>query len=395
MEAKKKKIIIVFPHLPWSFPCDFIKQTTLELAKKARVIVYNALDFPTLKNLICDKERRREWLSLFKEKNLSYFPSLAIIPFQRFKWIERLNISINRFLFRLFYFLKFGFEKPIFWTFCYPLEGWKNYLGWQKLLVYDRPDQISSLDTEDNREIEKADQEFLKMTDVVFSNSPYALKYIKKYNKKSFIVCWGCNLNLFSARKLKTPSVMKGIARPILGFSGGINHRLDFQILYTLAKKRGDWSFVLVGGFFSQDVIQFKIANVKGWLRKLEKLPNVYLLGQKKKEEMPAFIANFDVCLIPYNVSSEFVRGGNPTKLYEYLAMGKPVVSTAISAVEQFSPTVRIAKDVVGFNKAIEESLEEAKNKKEIKKRKAIASRNAWEKKVEEMWDKLNMNTRD
>lgn len=390
-----KEIIIVFPHLPWDFPCDFIKQTTLELAKKARVVVYNSLDFPTLKNLIFDKERRKKWLSLFGEKDLACFSPLAIIPFQRFKRIERLNFSINRLFFRLFYFLKFGFKKPIFWTFCYPLEGWKDYLGWEKLLVYDRPDQISSLDTEENQKIEKLDKEFLKMVDIVFSNSPYALKYIKKYNKRSFLVPWGCNLNLFSTRNLTAPAAMKGIARPILGFVGGINHRLDFQILYSLAKRRKDWNFVLVGGLFSQDVAQFKIANVEKWLRKLGELPNVYLLGQKKKEHMPNFIANFDVCLIPYNTSSEFVRGGNPTKLYEYLAMGKPVVSTAIAAIEQYSPTVRIAKNVVDFNKAIEESLKKTKNKKEIKQRKAIALRNTWERRVREMWNKLGMDIGD
>ncbi len=386
-----KEVVVVFPHLPWDFPCDFIKQTTLELAKKTTVIVYNSLDFLSLKNLIFDKSRRKEWASLFKEKGLIYFPSLAIIPLQRFSWIRSLNISINRLFFRLFYLLKFGFKKPIFWFFCYPSEELKGYFGWEKILVYDRVDQISSLDIRDNQKIERRDKEFLKIADIVFTNSPYALKYIKNYNESSFLVPCGCDLSLFSIRKSKIISAMRKISRPILGFVGGIDHRLNFQILYSLIKKRKDWSFVFIGDAFINDSSQFKITCLSYWLERIKGLNNVHFLGRKPKDKIPNFIAGLDVCLIPYDISQEFVKGCNPMKLYEYLVMGKAVVSTPIEAIRKYSPIIKIANNAVGFEREIEKFLKESHNKRKEEKRKKIALRNSWEKKIEKMWEKVSI----
>jgi len=76
-------------------------------------------------------------------------------------------------------------------------------------------------------------------------------------------------------------------------------------------------------------------------------------------------------------------------KLYEYLAMGKPVVSTPIQAVKQYSPVVKIAGNAVGFEKAIEKFLKEGYNKKKEGKRKKIALENSWEEKVKKMWQQL------
>ncbi|GAG07285.1 unnamed protein product, partial [marine sediment metagenome] len=135
---------------------------------------------------------------------------------------------------------------------------------------------------------------------------------------------------------------------------------------------------------------QFKATDLFLWLERLQKLPNTYFLGRKPKERLPHFLFLFNVCLIPYDVSLEFVQGCNPMKLYEYLALGKPVVSTPIEAVKVFSPIVKIANNVVGFEKAIREFLKKEYNKKEEKKRKKIAQENSWEKKVERMWQAVS-----
>jgi len=385
-----KETIVVLSHLPWDFPCDYIKQTSLELAKKAKVVIFNPLDFPTLKNLLINKKKREEWLSFFKEKKITYFPSLGIFPFRRFKVIEKLNIWLNLALFRLFYLLKFGFKKPIFWAFSYQLTEIKNYFSWGRLLVYDRVDQIASLDPEADKTMKQEDQQLLKVADYVFTNSSYALKYIKKYNKVSFLVPCGYDVDLFLKEKISKPREIKRIKKPILGLMGSLDHRLNFKLLFSLAKKRKDWNFVFVGGQFSDDQAQFRVTNLYHWLRKLEKLPNVYFLGHlPKKQQLVNFVANFDVCLIPYDISLEFVKGSNPMKLYEYLAMGKPVVSAPIQAVKQYSPVVKIAGNAVGFEKAIEKFLKEGYNKKKEGKRKKIALENSWEEKVKKMWQQL------
>ena len=105
---------------------------------------------------------------------------------------------------------------------------------------------------------------------------------------------------------------------------------------------------------------------------------NVYLCGWVDYAELPKYIHSFDVCIIPY-VINEFTKGIYPLKLHEYLAAGKPIVSTPLPEIEQFLELVRIGKDRSEFEHAITESLKE-KNKEIRRQRISIARENTWEK---------------
>lgn len=377
-----KEVIVLLSHLPWDFPTDYIKQTSLQLAKKAKVVIFSPLDFPTIRQVIAGEEKA----STPKKRGIIHFHSFGFFPFQRFRFIKKSNIFLNLFLFRFYYLLKFGRQKPIFWAFSHRLAPIENYFRWGKFLVYDRVDQVASLDPKANEAMRREDRNLLRTADYVFTNSPYALKYIKRHNKASFLVPCGCTVKLFLEKKTTQPREIKNIKKPIIGLVGSIDHRLDFKILYPLAKKRKDWSFVFIGSAFSQELAQFKIAGLGQSIKKLKELSNVYFLGQKPKQKMPDFIASFDVCLIPYDLSQEFVKGCNPMKLYEYLAMGKPVVSTPIEAVEFYEPVVKIAEDARGFDEVIAKILRNKDNQKEILLRKKIALENSWEEKAKQMW---------
>jgi len=383
-----RETVVVFSHLPWNFPCDYVKQTCLELAKRAKVILFNPqVPFSFWKFLLNRKAREKYYSFLGREKTLriyKFFP-LGILPLQRFKIIEKTNIIFGLLFFKIFYLFHFGLQKPILWTFSSELKDLIPKK--RKILIYDRVDQIASLDPEDNKRMKEQDHSLLEIADYIFVNSPYAFRYVKKYNQASFLVPCGCAVNLFSGHKIIKPREIKKNKRPIIGLIGSLDHRLDFEIIYPLAQKRKDWDFVFIGTPLSNDLAQFKLINLKSWLNKLKKLHNIYFLGKKPKEKIPNFIANFDVCLIPYKTSLEFVKGCNPMKLYEYLAMSKPVVSTPIEAVKQCSPTVKIANDASGFEKAIEKFLRTQDNKDEIEKRKMIASENSWEEKAQKMWE--------
>ncbi len=383
-----KEVVVVLSHLPWNFPTDYIKQTSLELAKRAKVVIFPPLDFPTLRQIIFASDIREAWLCLFKQKEITYFPTLAFIPFRRIDLINRLNVYFNLALFYLFYKIKLGGQKPIFWAFSYRMARIANFLKGRGLLIYDRVDQAGSLDPKDVRARKQEDRQLLRAADYVFVNSPYSLRYVKKYNKVSFLVPCGCAINLFKKKKINIPREIKRIKKPIIGMIGSLDHRLDFEILYSLAKKRKEWSFILVGSPFSEEFEQFKISDLKLWLKKLKKLPNFYLLGQKPKEQLANFIAGFDIGLIPYDLSQEFVKGCNPMKLYEYLAVGKPVVSVPIDSVKRYSPTVKIASNTKGFEKAIEAFLKKSYNRKEAGKREKIALKNSWEEKVKKIWQR-------
>jgi UDP-galactopyranose mutase len=116
------------------------------------------------------------------------------------------------------------------------------------------------------------------------------------------------------------PADQEELSRPRLGFFGVIDERFDVDLLDRIAGMRPDWSFVMVG-----PVVKIDPAD-------LPKRPNIHYLGGKKYEQLPAYLSGWDVALMPFamNESTQFI---SPTKTPEYLAGGKPVVSTPIKDV--------------------------------------------------------------
>jgi UDP-galactopyranose mutase len=116
------------------------------------------------------------------------------------------------------------------------------------------------------------------------------------------------------------PSDQRPIARPRLGFAGVIDERMDIELVARVAHLRPDWQLVLLG-----PVVKISPAD-------LPVSPNIHYLGPKKYEELPTYIAGWDVAILPFarNDSTRFI---SPTKTPEYLAAGKPVVSTSIRDV--------------------------------------------------------------
>ncbi|HEX7087743.1 MAG TPA: glycosyltransferase family 1 protein [Vicinamibacterales bacterium] len=146
---------------------------------------------------------------------------------------------------------------------------------------------------------------------------------------------------------LPEPADQQRIPRPRLGYCGVIDERMDLELIDGLAARRPDWQIVLVGPTAKIDPAQ------------LRRRPNVHLPGQRAYAELPAYLGGWDVALLPFahNDATRFI---SPTKTPEYLAAGRPVVSTSIRDV--VSPygelgLVRIADTVDAFTAAVEVAL--------------------------------------
>ena len=142
------------------------------------------------------------------------------------------------------------------------------------------------------------------------------------------------------------------LPHPRLGFYGVIDERFDIELLDQVAELRPDWSFVMVGPVV-------KIAP-----EDLPHRPNIHYLGSKTYAQLPAYLAGWDVALMPFamNESTQFI---SPTKTPEYLAGGKPVVSTPVKDVVRHYGQldgVQIAADAASFVAACEKALELAKD---------------------------------
>ena len=139
--------------------------------------------------------------------------------------------------------------------------------------------------------------------------------------------------------------LQKDIAHPRMGYCGVIDERIDIDLIAGMAQARPDWQIVMVGPVAKIDPAS------------LPRLPNIHWLGQQGYDDLPAFISGWDVCLLPFalNESTRFI---SPTKTLEYMACGRPSVSTAIrDVVEPYGHVVDIRSDAAGFVEACDALL--------------------------------------
>jgi glycosyltransferase involved in cell wall biosynthesis len=158
--------------------------------------------------------------------------------------------------------------------------------------------------------------------------------------------CFGCGVDVAHyarARDTATevPPELAALPRPVLGYFGVIDERIDYALLERLAHAFPEGSIAMVGPFAKVDP------------ETLPSAPNLHWLGQRDYAQLPALVKGFDVCLMPFalNDATRFI---NPTKTLEYMAAGKPIVSTAVPDVlRQFVPIVEVSNDHDGFVDAV------------------------------------------
>lgn len=168
---------------------------------------------------------------------------------------------------------------------------------------------------------------------------------------ESFFVGNGVDFEHFNKRK-EPPEVIQKIKRPIIGYAGTIDY-IDTSLLSLIAEKYKDFSIVLIGpeirGTFIVNFIEKK------------KYSNIYYLGKIDYEDLPGFVQNFDVAIIPFR-KDEISKSLNPNKLYEYLAAGLPVVTMDYSAkFRELNNVIYVARDREEFVEMIRKALRDEK----------------------------------
>lgn len=159
---------------------------------------------------------------------------------------------------------------------------------------------------------------------------------------------------------------------PILGYSGIANTtRIDCDLLDALLKKRPHWQYVFVGPADS------------AFTKKYAQYENVHILPLVPYHSLPDYIRYFDVAMVPFAIN-EHTRGNDLLKLHDYLAMGKPIVSTPIGGATDLKKVIRIAQGPSGFINEVESALA-GNSSEEISRRKNVALRNSWHKRIDEV----------
>jgi UDP-galactopyranose mutase len=175
------------------------------------------------------------------------------------------------------------------------------------------------------------------------------------------------------------PADQKDIPHPRIGFCGVIDERTDIELLGKIAELRPDWHFVMVGPVVKIDESD------------LPRRENIYYLGGKNYNDLPAYIGGWDVAMMPFalNDSTRFI---SPTKTPEYLAAGRPVVSTAIRDVVRpygEKGLVHIASSAEGFVNAIETAMKEDVDSRRAKAAEHLSTM-SWDKTQKAMSDLID-----
>jgi len=211
-----------------------------------------------------------------------------------------------------------------------------------------------------------------KKADIIFTVSNSLAKKLGQNRKDVYRISNGVNLELFQPRGYQVPPEMALLPRPIIGYVGALQERVNISILETIARKTPQSSLVLIGPLVSPN--HFK---------NLEAYSNIHFLGEKPYEKIPGYLHFCDVCILPHT-RNDFTMSMNPLKLYEYLAMGKPVVTTDIPGLEEFGSLIKRASSGDRFIQLINESV--AKSENGLPERcKEFVSHRSWDKKVDTM----------
>lgn len=372
--------IVCISTIDWDFVWQGHQEIMSTLARQGHRVLFienTGVRNVTLQDLPRLKARLLNWRKGVKGirkvmDNLYVYAPLAL-PFP----YSRLACLINKHLMRwtLWRWTKaMRFDNPIVWTWLPTALAQELIRDLNaQLVIYYCADNFEATAAE-SRSIREPENALLRKADLVFAHSKALFDRCKPFTDQVHLFPYGFNREIFHRPCGSPPVDLVDIKRPILGFVGGVRQIMDFDLVEKVALAHPDKSLVFVGPL-QTDVSQ------------LARLPNVHFLGQKRYEEVPAYIKYFDLCLIPY-ILTDFTRSIHPAKLVDYLALGKSVVSTNLPEVEEFNRhhdgIVAVAGSHEVFLKQIDESLSRDSEALRTERMRQV-EQDAWDRKIEAM----------
>jgi GT2 family glycosyltransferase/glycosyltransferase involved in cell wall biosynthesis len=220
-------------------------------------------------------------------------------------------------------------------------EEARRRFGWK--LVYDCMDEWNSFPGMKPQLLE-AEERLVAEADLVTVSAQRLLDKWRGSNARVELVRNAADFAHFAAPQ--SEHLLDDIRRPIVGYFGAIAPWFDLALLARVAAGRPGYSFVLAGGVYDVDVAP------------LRALPNVHLLGAQPYARMPVYLRDFDACIIPF-VVNDITAATDPVKFYEYISLGKPVVSTYMPELEPVADLLYFAGDAEDFMRKLDVALAE------------------------------------
>lgn len=207
----------------------------------------------------------------------------------------------------------------------------------------------------------------LKTSDLVVASSQFLYDIAAKYAQNIEIIRNGTEVEHF----YKAYGLKESNQRPVIGYYGAVSHWFAWEKVCFLAEHLPNCDIVIIG-------------EVTDYRDKLERYKNIKLKGEMNYKDLPQHLAYFDVCLIPFDTSTDLIKATNPVKFYEYLSAGKPIVATEIPELEPFRDDyVYMSNDNNKFLEYVEICVSGKSTLKKPEECIAFARENDWQKRYE------------
>ncbi|PKG37910.1 glycosyltransferase [Psychromonas sp. Urea-02u-13] len=218
-------------------------------------------------------------------------------------------------------------DSPLLWVSLPTAVDFSGHLG-ESGLVYYCGDDFSGLAGVDHNTVALREQELSEKADLILAASPKLVTHFPKHNTQ--LLTHGVDYKLFSTATPRANDLPDD-GRPIAGFYGSISQWLDLPLLRETILKLPQWHFVFIG----KAVVDISLISA---------LENVTLLGEREHHLLPSYSQHWTASLLPFCDNAQ-IRACNPLKLKEYLAAGRPIISTHFPAIDAYRGLVQIANN--------------------------------------------------
>jgi len=337
------------------------------LAKWHKVDYVTFIDWYTIFQVLRKKEKLSN--SKINNRNLRIY-NLFRLPFSRLRLVFNLNNFIKKCTLA-FLILK---NKYDFIILMYPLDYLLLPSNTSALIVYDCLDKMDSFVKNNNsilKLMNKTERELVENADLVTCSSEALKSYLNKYREKITVIKNGVDLELFEKISLQNMDTIKQSTSYKLGFIGAIAEWVDIDFIKKIANKMPKMQFYFIGPLISYNS------------REIENGKNIFYLGVKPHKEVPLLIKNLDICLFPFKIS-DISKYSNPIKIYEYLALGKPVIARYWPELKkEFGDLIYYYNNEEEFIELIN-SIFKKETKEKIIERRKFAELNSWSNRIKE-----------
>lgn len=353
--------IIVHSHLRWDFVWQRPQQLLSRLAETNRIlfveepIILDDIETPTLELSSPHPNLTRAIPRLPRELAATYDDAIAAVRLLVADALADHTLSSD-------------FARNVQWFYT-PMAAPEMLGAFGELaVVYDCMDELAQFRFAPP-DIVRRERMLLSRADVVFTGGHQLYESKSRFHDNVHFFGCGVDVKHFGQARseaTEVPEDASALPGPVMGYFGVIDERLDYQLLGRLAASQPHATLLMIGPVVKVDP------------RDLPQSENIRWLGQRDYTQLPAYVKAFDVCLMPFalNEATEYI---NPTKTLEYMAAGKPIVSTAVrDVVRNFVPVVRVASDADDFAAQVAEALSVADDDR-VEQGLQMASRSSWD----------------